>query len=59
MDLEGLGRSRRRRLAPEVLGEALGRDHAVRRQDQTGQEGTLAAARQDQAAVVHHDFERP
>jgi hypothetical protein len=60
VDLDALGHRGRRRVAPHLVHEALGRDDVVGVQQQHGQHGALLASPQrERAAAVVDDLQRP
>ena len=57
--LQRMGRSLRWIAAPEVVGQTLGRHHAVRRCQQQGQHGPLPAPPENHRPAVVDDLHRP
>ena len=52
-------RGLRRLLAPELVEQAIGRDHLARADDQAAEQRALLLAAERDLPVVPHDLERP
>ena len=59
IDVQTLGRGRRRSAAPDVIDQSIGGDDLVRVDQQDAERGARLSLRQRDRAVIVHDLERP